>query len=191
MKLISALWWCLILLLLVEEALSSLIFNQNDNENELTSSSSEFFGAKLLKQNAAFNYFRRHLLSPPESSNITRIGRVFYPIGYGADPTGAEDSSGAILKAVEDAFELQNGAQLLPGINDLGGVVIDLQGGNYKLSQPLRFPSAGGNLVVHFSTFRSEPSLCATWQLLIVFMCMTHGFMGMRPTDDTTKVETY
>ncbi|PON72745.1 Pectin lyase fold containing protein [Parasponia andersonii] len=151
MNLISALWWCLILLLLLEEALSSLIFNQNDNENELSSSSSsEFLEAQLLKQNAAFNYFRRHLLSPPESSNITRIGRVFYPIGYGADPTGAEDSSGAILKAVEDAFELQNGAELLPGINDLGGVVIDLQGGNYKLTQPLRFPSAGGNLVGAF-----------------------------------------
>lgn len=73
---------------------------------------------------------------------------MFYPIGYGADPTGVEESSNAILKALEDAFAIQNGAELLPGINDLGGVVIDLQGGNYKISQPIRFPSGGGNVVV-------------------------------------------
>ena len=77
-----------------------------------------------------------------------QIGRVFYPIGYGADPNGIEESSGAILRALEDAFALQNGAELLPGISDLGGVVVDLQGGNYKISHPIRFPSGVGNLVV-------------------------------------------
>lgn len=76
-------------------------------------------------------------------------GRVFYPIGYGADPAGAEESSDAILKALADALKVQNGSELLPGINDLGGVVIDFQGGNYKISKPIRFPAvASGNLVV-------------------------------------------
>ena len=43
---------------------------------------------------------------------------------------------------------MQNGLELLPGVHDLGGVVIDLQGGNYKISKPIRFPSGGGNIVV-------------------------------------------
>lgn len=71
--------------------------------------------------------------------------RVFYPIKYGADPAGERDSSDAILKALSYAFQVQNELELLPGINDLAGVVIDLQGGNYKISKPIRFPAGGGN----------------------------------------------
>ena len=68
---------------------------------------------------------------------------------YGADPTGVEESSDGIIEAVKEAFELKSGLELLPGVNDLGGVVIDLQGGNYKISKPIAFPSSGGgNLVV-------------------------------------------
>lgn len=73
---------------------------------------------------------------------------MFYPIGYGADPTGAQDSTSAILDALNDAVKLQNGLELLPGISDLGGVVIDLQGGNFKISSPIRFPAAVANIVV-------------------------------------------
>jgi hypothetical protein len=43
---------------------------------------------------------------------------------------------------------VQNELELLPGINDLAGVVIDLQGGNYKISKPIRFPAGGGNILV-------------------------------------------
>lgn len=71
------------------------------------------------------------------------------PIEYGADPRGENESSDAIMKALEDAFEMDNeGLELLPGIRDLGGVVIDFQGGNYKISKPITFPSSIGNLVV-------------------------------------------
>lgn len=76
---------------------------------------------------------------------------MFYPIGYGADPTGVNDSTEAIVKALEEAFQLESGLEMLPGITDLGGVVIDLQGGNYKIAQPLRFPPNKGNIVVSFS----------------------------------------
>ncbi|XP_030479740.1 polygalacturonase QRT3 [Cannabis sativa] len=110
----------------------------------------------IQQQNPPFN-FHRNLLSIGAASNITRIGRVFYPIGYGADPTGVEDSTEAIMKAVEDAFHVHNnGLELLPGINDLGGVVIDFQGGNYKISQPIRLPSGGGNVVVKGGTLRAS-----------------------------------
>ncbi|KAH8514122.1 hypothetical protein H0E87_007106, partial [Populus deltoides] len=82
--------------------------------------------------------------------------RVFYPIKYGADPTGERDSSDAILKALSYAFQVQNELELLPGINDLAGVVIDLQGGNYKISKPIRFPAGGGNILVHAGTLRAS-----------------------------------
>lgn len=75
-------------------------------------------------------------------------GRVFYPIGYGADPTGANESSDPILQALNDAFNVQSGLELLPGVKDLGGVIIDFQGGNYKISKPIRFPPGVGNVVV-------------------------------------------
>lgn len=77
---------------------------------------------------------------------------------YGADPTGSEESSDGILKAVEDAFELQKGVELVGGVNDLGGVVIDLEGGNYKISKPIAFPSSGGGNVVVRITFPSLSS---------------------------------
>lgn len=77
---------------------------------------------------------------------------MFYPIGYGADPAGAQDSSDAILQALSDAFQLRTGLELLSGISDFGGLTIDLQGGNYKISKPIRFPpSGGGNIVVSLS----------------------------------------
>ncbi|KAA8544732.1 hypothetical protein F0562_019564 [Nyssa sinensis] len=94
--------------------------------------------------------------SPLPSNAKESIGRVFYPIGYGADPTGAQDCSDAILSALDDAFQVQHGLELLPGINDLGGVTIDLQGGNYKLSKPIRFPSGAGNILVHGGTLRAS-----------------------------------
>ncbi|KAG6395894.1 hypothetical protein SASPL_142027 [Salvia splendens] len=83
-------------------------------------------------------------------------GRVFYPIGYGADPTGAHDSSAAILAAVADAAKLQNGVNLMPGISDLGGAVIDLQGGSFLVNTPIRFPPAIGNIVVQDGTIRAS-----------------------------------
>ncbi|CAL5412820.1 unnamed protein product [Camellia sinensis] len=82
--------------------------------------------------------------------------RVFYPIVYGADPTGAQDSSDAIQSVLEDALQVQNGIELLPGIKDLGGVVIDLQGGNYLISKPIRFPSGIGNFLVQGGSFRAS-----------------------------------
>lgn len=74
---------------------------------------------------------------------------MVYPIEYGADPTGVNESSDAMMKAVEAAFDIDNlGLELLLGIRDLGGVIIDFQGGNYKISNPITFPSSSGNLVV-------------------------------------------
>ncbi|GAV75552.1 Beta_helix domain-containing protein [Cephalotus follicularis] len=97
------------------------------------------------------------LTSTPASNPQKVIGRVYYPIGYGADPTGAQESSDAILNALNDAFQVQSGLELVAGVNDLGGVIIDLQGGNYKISKPITFPaSGGGNVVVQGGTLRAS-----------------------------------
>ncbi|OIV91653.1 hypothetical protein TanjilG_26506 [Lupinus angustifolius] len=94
-----------------------------------------------------------------ESAQTKRSVRVLYPAGYGADPTGTNDSSDAILKAIGEAFEMESGVELMPGVKDLGGVVIDLQGGNYTISKPILFPSSGGgNVVVKEGTLRASDS---------------------------------
>ncbi|KAL0762853.1 hypothetical protein Bca101_079004 [Brassica carinata] len=96
-------------------------------------------------------------LSSPSSPFPKMVGRVIYPISYGADPSGGQDSSDAILEALTDAFRLQTELNMLPRVADLGGVVIDLQGGSYKIGKPLRFPSSGGgNLLVKGGTFRAS-----------------------------------
>ncbi|KAL6206255.1 hypothetical protein ACLB2K_023503 [Fragaria x ananassa] len=127
MRPISALCSLLLLMLLVEEATSI------SRRNEMLSS----FQAKLHEKSLS-GPTKPPLSSLFEASNVTKDGRVFYPIGYGADPTGANDSTEAIAKALEEAFQLESSLEMLPGITDLGGVVIDLQGGNYKIAQPLR-----------------------------------------------------
>nr|VDD48982.1 unnamed protein product [Brassica oleracea] len=96
-------------------------------------------------------------VSSPSSPFPKMVGRVIYPISYGADPTGGQDSSDAILEALNDAFQLHIELHMLPRVTDLGGVVIDLQGGSYKIGKPLRFPSSGGgNLLVKGGTFRAS-----------------------------------
>lgn len=89
-------------------------------------------------------------------SNCTEHGRVFCPAQYGADPTGAADSSDAIFTAVNEACKVNSSSELLPGIKNLGGVVIDLQGGTYTLSKPIVFPSAVGNLLFISGTLRAS-----------------------------------
>ncbi|KAL1205279.1 Polygalacturonase QRT3 [Cardamine amara subsp. amara] len=98
------------------------------------------------------------LVSPPPTPPQAVPGpRVYKVISYGADPTGKSDSTNAILKAMEEAFEGPVHGVLMEGINDLGGARIDLEGGSYLISRPLRFPSAGaGNLVISGGTLRAS-----------------------------------
>lgn len=75
---------------------------------------------------------------------------MYYPIGYGADPGGVQDSTAAIMSAVTDAAVTGNGQHLLPGVNDLGGAIVDLQGGSFKICKPIVIPPNSGNLVVFY-----------------------------------------
>ncbi|XVE48449.1 hypothetical protein DITRI_Ditri01bG0003200 [Diplodiscus trichospermus] len=136
-KFLSA--FCFLMLMLVRETTCSM------RQQKLTE-----FGAKLHEM-ASSTSLQSH------SVDTKTNGRVFYPIGYGADPTGVQESADAILQALNDAFQVQSSLQMLPGVNDLGGVVIDLLGGSYKISKPIRFPaSGGGNVVVKGGSLRAS-----------------------------------
>ncbi|XP_024383999.1 polygalacturonase QRT3 [Physcomitrium patens] len=82
--------------------------------------------------------------------------RVLYVTDYNADPSGQYDSTRALQTAINQAFNMATKHELLPGIPDLGGVEIHLEGGDYLISHPLRFPGkSGGNLVIHGGTLRA------------------------------------
>ncbi|WJX28061.1 Polygalacturonase qrt3 [Trifolium repens] len=84
--------------------------------------------------------------------------RVLHVTSYGADPTGKSDSTDALLAAMADAAMPSNGlseGHLLEGIKNLGGAQINLEGGSYLISRPLRFPVAAvGNLLIHGGTIK-------------------------------------
>ncbi|XP_030550650.2 polygalacturonase QRT3 [Rhodamnia argentea] len=145
MKLSSAL--CLFLILIVEEASCSMRLHKLSE-----------FHAKL-QQRVAYSP-EEDLAAPvatPGPDGAKRMGRVFYPVGYGGDPTGKQESSEAIVSALSDAFRVQSDEQMLPGVTALGGVVIDLQGGTYLVAKPIRLPaSGGGNVVVQGGTLRAS-----------------------------------
>lgn len=83
--------------------------------------------------------------------------RVFRLTHYGADPTGRRDSTDAILRAITDAFQPSDGRILMPGIPDLGGADVDLEGGSYLIGRPLRLPSSGGgNFKIHGGSLRAS-----------------------------------
>ncbi|CAN1287919.1 Polygalacturonase QRT3 [Linum perenne] len=98
-----------------------------------------------------------------------KVGGVYYPIGYGADPTGHNDSTDAIQQVLNDAFLHLNDQNrtLLPGIKDLGGPVIDLQGGSYRISKPIVFPpSGGGNILIKEGGLRASEDFPADRYLI-------------------------
>ncbi len=77
--------------------------------------------------------------------------RVYHVTSFGADPTGRMDSTDAILRAISEAVvQCPNEGSLIEGIKNLGGAQVNLEGGNYLISRPLRLPATGlGNLMVH------------------------------------------
>ncbi|XP_054803414.1 polygalacturonase QRT3 [Prosopis cineraria] len=93
---------------------------------------------------------------PPSGSSGSR---VYLATSYGADPTGKLDSTEALLAAIADAANGHGEGFLMDGISNLGGAQLDLQGGNYLISRPLRLPVAGvGNFMIHGGTIRASDS---------------------------------
>ncbi|CAN1190830.1 Polygalacturonase QRT3 [Linum perenne] len=115
---------------------------------------------KLREYAAKIDRFvSRSRSSPVPVRPPPQVGGVFYPIGYGADPTGHNDSSNAIQNALNDAFKQLDDEKvyLMDGIKDLGGAIIDLQGGRYLITKPITFPpSGGGNLLIKEGSLRAS-----------------------------------
>eukprot|EP00249_Psilotum_nudum_P004831 c18319_g3_i2 orf=363-1985(+) len=85
--------------------------------------------------------------------------RIFFPTDEGADPTGTIDSTVALQNTLNKAFGVGSNYSLLGGIVDLGGVEVNLAGGEYIISRPLSMPNTGGgNLVIHGGTIRASES---------------------------------
>ena len=82
---------------------------------------------------------------------------IIYLTDFGADPAGINDSTQAFQNAISTA--LKRGAPnafLADNIDDLGGVTIDLGGGDYLISKPLNIPPMYGNLRIIDGTIRAS-----------------------------------
>lgn len=109
----------------------------------------------------------------PDSS--TTANPTIVVTDFGADPTGKADSSSAFAAAVTEA--LSRGAlnhSLADGMKDLGGVIVDLAGGDYLLSKPVVWPPMYGNFRMQGGTLRAAPSFPA------------HRYLVEVGTDDKT-----
>ncbi|KAK7859890.1 polygalacturonase qrt3 [Quercus suber] len=95
--------------------------------------------------------------SAAQQPPVVSSSRVYHVTSYGADPTGKMDSTEAILKAISDAVQGPSEGSLIEGIQNLGGVQLSLEGGNYLISRPLRLPATGlGNFMIHGGTLRAS-----------------------------------
>uniref|UniRef100_A0A7N0ZUK0 Rhamnogalacturonase A/B/Epimerase-like pectate lyase domain-containing protein n=1 Tax=Kalanchoe fedtschenkoi TaxID=63787 RepID=A0A7N0ZUK0_KALFE len=114
--------------------------------------------------------FRRELLSgsAPHFSRLNGVGPVYDVRTYGADPTGRNDSTEAILNALSDAFNKRSSnGTLITDVYDLGGAQVYLAGGTYTISRPLRFPAPGaGNVQIHGGTIRASDAFPAKGYLI-------------------------
>ena len=95
---------------------------------------------------------------PPDSSCW-----VVHPTAFGADPSGVRDSTKAMTAAVAALLEkgAASGARMGSNYTDLGGAVLDLQGGTFLLSRPLAIPGGFGNFRVVRGTLRASASFPA------------------------------
>ena len=105
---------------------------------------------------------------------------VLTPAAFGADPTGAADSAPAFaaLTAALVARCSASGRKLSDGIMDCGGLVVDLQGGEYKLSAPFAIPQFTGNLRVIDGTLRAAPAFPPEEYVLGVGAAVCHTASG-------------
>jgi hypothetical protein len=87
------------------------------------------------------------------------VSPVVNPIDFGADPTGVKDSTAAFVAAVAELLKHNtSGHMMSDGIVDLGGVVLDLQGGDYLVNAPVQIPQFVGNLRIIDGTIRAGAS---------------------------------
>ena len=92
-------------------------------------------------------------VSSPESISGRRIRQssrtplTLSPLDYGADPSGKLDSTMAFANLMYDLlYASPRGRSMAANITNLGGVTLDLQGGQYLISAPIIIPPFFGNI---------------------------------------------
>lgn len=87
---------------------------------------------------------------------------LIVPADYGADPTGANDSTAAMQAAVHALLAARGPRHTMASnITDLGGATMDLSGGTYLVSAPLVIPPMYGNAQIVRGTLRASPKFPA------------------------------
>nr|XP_043634735.1 polygalacturonase QRT3 [Erigeron canadensis] len=109
---------------------------------------------------------RQFKQSLAQTKHLSRA-RMYSVSSYGADPTGKTDSTDAILNAIADVVEEERNGILMEGIGNHGGVQINLEGGIYMISRPVKFPVAGvGNIVISGGTLRASDNFTTNGYLI-------------------------
>ena len=109
----------------------------------------------------------------PSSLSAQASPLTISPLDFGGDPYGTNDSTAAFHSAIAAMLQLplSHGAgsprYLSDRIIDLGGVTLDLQGGDYLVSAPLVFPPGFGNYKITRGTVRASPSFAPSSGFLI------------------------
>eukprot|EP00055_Hartaetosiga_balthica_P010730 m.46832 g.46832 ORF g.46832 m.46832 type:complete len:512 (+) comp7289_c0_seq1:185-1720(+) len=87
-------------------------------------------------------------------------GHEINPVEFGADPTGEKDSTAAFQACVAAMLNRTNKSNVTMAINifDLGGVTLNLHGGQYLISQPIVIPPYFGNAHIVQGTLRASKS---------------------------------
>ena len=89
----------------------------------------------------------RRLASISETT-ADRTLRTLSPIAFGADPTGTQDSSSAMIRMITYLTQNVSSVRDDSGHVDLGGAVIDLAGGMYRVSKSMRIPAGYSNFKI-------------------------------------------
>lgn len=106
----------------------------------------------------------RRVIAGWRAPTVDADAPLITPVTFGADPTGRADSTAAFKEAIAAALSRNSGHNNMSDcsktedIVDLGGVVIDLQGGDYLVSEPLLIPKCYGNMRVIDGALRATPS---------------------------------
>ena len=124
-------------------------------------------------------------LSPPSSADPAS-STLFLPIAYGADPLGVQDSTSAFTRLMADLLSVNHTHRLANNIVDLGGATVDLQGGDFLISQPLVLPFCYGNVRFQRGTLRASPTFPASSYLLVLGAGSTDK---CKATDQDTTME--
>ena len=129
------------------------------------SPSSHPLASRGLARASADSTFGRWMSGAPYAAPAAHAGTaaasrvIRVATDFKADPTGATDSSPQ-LEAAMAALLGHNGSApavdpLARGVRNLGGAVLDLEGGVYSVSRPVAIPGFVGNLVVRAGTLQA------------------------------------